>query len=119
MDSSHTDLPSLLPLREPTFFILLSLANGPKHGYAILKEVVELSQGQVELSSSTLYEALARLLEQEIVRRLANVSDEPHPGRARKAYELTGRGRRLLHLESQRLQALAGLASQRLGDVTP
>ena len=50
-----------LPLREPTFFILLSLARGEKHGYAIMKDIEDLSRDRVKLSTGTLYEALARL----------------------------------------------------------
>ena len=52
------DMLSHLPLREPTFFILLSLSPGPKHGYAILKEVEALSDGRVRLSTGTLYGAI-------------------------------------------------------------
>ena len=50
------------PLREPTFLILLSLAPGPRHGYAILKEVESLSEGRVKMSTGTLYGAIERLL---------------------------------------------------------
>ena len=59
-----TDSTSTLPLREPTFLILLSLAPGPRHGYAILKEVESLSEGRVKLSTGTLYGAIERLLDQ-------------------------------------------------------
>lgn len=118
MSSQPDSLDALLPLREPTFFILLSLAPGAqeaesKHGYAILKQVEALSRGKVRLSTGTLYEALARLLDQGLVERL----DEPevdgsgaHPGKPRKAYRLTRMGRRALDAERQRLQALLDAA---------
>ncbi len=61
MTNQADDMAAMLPLREPTFLILLSLADGEKHGYAILKDVSEISQGKVLLSTGTLYEALARL----------------------------------------------------------
>ena len=83
---------TLLPLREPTFFILLSLAQGEKHGYAIIKESDKLSQGRVKLSTSTLYEALFRLLDQELIERVderESLAGKKHPGRPRKFYRLT------------------------------
>ena len=48
----------IIPLQEPTFYILLSLRSGEKHGYAILKDVTEMSSEQVKLSTGTLYGAL-------------------------------------------------------------
>lgn len=108
----------LLPLREPTFFILLSLSNNEKHGYAILKDVATLSSGRVQLSTSTLYEALARLLDQGLVARITTVGDDGaapgRPGRPRKFYRLTQTGRRVLNAELARLQGLVATAQRRL-----
>ena len=59
-----TNIARLVPLQEPTFYILLSLRGGEKHGYAILKDVAEMSSEQVKLSTGTLYGALFRLLDQ-------------------------------------------------------
>ena len=108
-----------LPLREPTFLILLSLADGDKHGYAILKDVETLSSGRVRLSTSTLYEALARLLDQGLVRQVTVASNDDgtgsHPGRPRKFYRLTHTGQAVLNDELTRLQGLVATAQQRLG----
>ena len=104
-----------LPLREPTFFILLSLADGDKHGYAILKDVERLSQGRVQLSTSTLYEALARLLDQGLVTGATSPTAANHPGRPRKFYQLTHSGQELLEAEFARLQGLVQAAQRRLG----
>lgn len=111
------DSSEFLPLREPTFFILLSLADGDKHGYAILKDVETLSHGRVQLSTSTLYEALARLLDQGLVTRVTSNSSAiaSHPGRPRKSYQLTHTGKRVLDTELARLQGLVTTAQQRLG----
>lgn len=107
-----------LPLREPTFFILLSLANGDKHGYAILKDVERLSGGRLRLSTSTLYEALGRLLDQDLVARISAAKENDggarHPGRPRKLYRLTNSGRRVLNAELARLQGLVATAQERL-----
>ena len=107
---THMDEPlSQSPLREPTFFILLSLSPGPKHGYAILKEVKDLSEGRVTLSTGTLFGAIKRLLDQGWIRRVA----DPFPNgteRERKFYALTESGRRALNAEIARLRRLVAIA---------
>ena len=108
--------PSTEPISEPVFFILLSLAAGRKHGYAILKDVERLSQTLVLLSTSTLYGALGRLEEQGHVERV-EAGAEPAPGLPRKVYALTPRGQDLLHAEARRVQRLADLARRyQIGD---
>ncbi len=62
-----------LPLSEAVFLILLSLMPGPKHGYAIMKDVQALSENRVSLSTGTLYGALKRLLKQEWVRFCSSI----------------------------------------------
>ena len=103
-----------LPLTEATFFILVSLAPKPKHGYAIMKDVEALSQGQVVLSTGTLYGALKRLLAQKWIE---GVEDEPiatrhgvESARQRKAYALTELGRTMLTSEVNRLELLVRAA---------
>jgi PadR family transcriptional regulator PadR len=67
---------------------LLSLSGGRKHGYAILKDVNELSGGTATLSTSTLYSALGRLLDQELIARVDLPPEaETGPGLPRKAYQ--------------------------------
>ena len=101
-----------LPLREPTFFILLSLARGDKHGYAIMKDVDDLSRGRVKLSTGTLYGALKRLLEYGWILR----ADDPDPndsGRVRKSYQLSNLGQHVLNAEVKRLDQLVAAAHLR------
>ena len=105
---------SYLPLTEPTFYILLSLAPGKKHGYAILKDVKELSKERVNLSTSTLYTAVGRLLDQDLIERFDDGEDDPGPGLPRKSYALTGLGRRVLEAETVRLQGMVKEARLRL-----
>jgi DNA-binding PadR family transcriptional regulator len=95
-------------ISEPVFYILLSLSMGRKHGYAILKDVEDLSDSAVQLSTSTLYSALGRLAEQGYVERVP-IEDEPTPGLPRKVYVLTPRGRALLGAEARRVQRLSDL----------
>jgi PadR family transcriptional regulator PadR len=96
-------------ISEPVFYILLSLAVGRKHGYAILKDVEYLSQEALLLSTSTLYSALGRLEARGYVARVA-ADGEPAPGLPRKVYALTPQGRDLLSAEARRVQRLAELA---------
>jgi DNA-binding PadR family transcriptional regulator len=112
--ATQTDLQENLPLTEATFFILLSLAPQPKHGYAIMKEVAALSRARVVFSTGTLYGALKRLLEQGWIERI----DEPVEARAaaneteriRKVYMLTELGRHILNAEVDRLHSLVAVA---------
>ena len=106
-------------LQEPTFFILLSLVQERKHGYAILKDVAELSGGKVRLSTGTLYGALSRLLDQGYIIQLDNpgtAEGRLYPGKPRKTYEVTRLGRLALEGEAQRLSNLVKAAQARLGE---
>jgi DNA-binding PadR family transcriptional regulator len=107
--------PNNTPLREPTFLILLSLAPGPRHGYAILKEVESLSESRVKMSTGTLYGAIERLLEQDWIQRV----DDPIPNdtnRERKAYKLTELGHKALNVEIERLGKLVSVARSRTAE---
>lgn len=107
-----------LPLSEQTYFILLGLEPGPQHGYAIMKDVLQISQGRVALSTGTLYTALKRLLDLGWIQRMDD-PDEGKDGRVRKAYSLTDLGRQILEAEVQRLQGLVKVARLRnLGNTT-
>jgi DNA-binding PadR family transcriptional regulator len=97
------------PLTEAAFYILLSLATGPKHGYAILKEVESLSGGRILFSTGTLYGGLKRFLEWDWIRRTGG-KEQDEAGRPRKAYSLTEKGRRILDAEIARLQSLVKTA---------
>jgi DNA-binding PadR family transcriptional regulator len=118
--------PGLTPLREPTLFILLTLSKGRKHGYAILKDVEALSEGRVVLSTGTLYGALARLLEQGVIRKSTDYSGGDRSGsksrsgnagtRVRKYYELTQFGRRVLEVEINRMSTILATAARELGE---
>jgi len=100
-----------LPLSEAVFFILLSLAPGPKHGYAIMKDVEALSNLRVSLSTGTLYGALKRLLDGGWVRRVDE--GQGGSGRERKSYALTQLGKGTLEAETARMQSLVAAAQKR------
>ena len=111
-DMSHNDPMDPLPLTEPVLLVLLSLAEQPRHGYSILKDVEHMSSGRVLLSTGTLYGALQRLLRQGWIERF----EEEESSRDRRAYRLTSCGRKNLGLEVDRIRHLTTLATLRLAD---
>ncbi|MCW4385551.1 PadR family transcriptional regulator [Salinibacterium sp. SYSU T00001] len=98
-------------MREPTFLILTALAEGRKHGYALIAEASALSGGRVTLKVGTLYAALERLQEQELV---AAAGEEVIDGRLRRYYKLTDAGAHELADEVARLERNAQQARRRL-----
>lgn len=113
--TAQSDIQASLPLTEPTFFIMLSLAPAPMHGYAIMKDVQTLSDNRVVLSTGTLYGALKRLLENNWIERVENL-DADETDRPRKCYQLTDWGRRILDAEIARLRALVSAAQLRTAE---
>jgi DNA-binding PadR family transcriptional regulator len=111
MDTEN-DIYANLPLTETTYFILLSLSPGSRHGYSIMKDVRQLSRDRVVLSTGTLYSALKRLLDQGWIRRAADPQGSDD-ARGRKAYCLTSLGQQILEAEVQRLQGLVNAAQLR------
>jgi DNA-binding PadR family transcriptional regulator len=95
---------------EPVLLILLSLAEQPRHGYAILQDTERMSEGRVRLSTGTLYGALRRLLEDKWIERFK----EQDSSRRRQAYRLTATGRRNLQTEVAHLKHLTHLAALRV-----
>jgi len=98
-------------MQEPTFLILTSLAGGPQHGYGIMTDVAQISDGRVRLGAGTLYAALDRLSND----RLLEVDhEEVVDTRLRRYYRLTPTGRSRLVAETARLRANAAVAARRL-----
>ena len=106
---------SFLPLTPVAFEILLALADGERHGYGILQEVERRSNGAVSLHAGTLYRALARLLESELIEELSAAPDPTNDDERRRYYRLTTRGIAVAKSEIARLEGqLAAARSRRL-----
>jgi DNA-binding PadR family transcriptional regulator len=99
------------PLQEPTFLILTALARAPMHGYGLILEVSELSEGRLSLRPGTLYGSLDRLADEELV---TVDRTEIVDGRARKYYRLTDQGSDLLRTETERMRRAVEAATTRL-----
>jgi len=98
------------PLTPAMFHVLLALADGEKHGYAILKEVARRTDGRVQLSAGTLYGIIKRLDAEDWIvestkRPVAGLDDE-----RRRYYRLTEAGRRVAVNEARRLEELVAMA---------
>jgi DNA-binding PadR family transcriptional regulator len=103
----------LMPLTPAVFFILFALADGEKHGYAIMQEAARLSDGKFRMGPGTLYTTIQRLLELELLEEVAGSGDtEGHESR-RRYYRLTWQGRSLLDREISRLEAVLRLAGEK------
>src|SRR5688500_3401253 len=84
-----------LPLTPMVLQILLALADGDKHGYAIIKEVRRRSGGEVELGASSLYAVLKRLLADELVVETDERPDPSLDDERRRYYRLSEFGRQV------------------------
>jgi PadR family transcriptional regulator, regulatory protein PadR len=99
------------PLTEPAFLVLTALARAPQHGYGIVGEVAELSQGRLQLKIGTLYGVLDRLVGERLVEL---DREEVQQGRLRRYYRLTRDGGAALAAEAKHLAANARVATDRL-----
>ena len=110
MATSGRDPADYLPLTPALFHVLLSLADGQKHGYAILKEVTERTGGKVELSTGTLYGIIKRLLADGLIREagLQTKGDE-----RRRSYALTPFGKDVARAEAARLEQTIAIARRK------
>jgi PadR family transcriptional regulator, regulatory protein PadR len=94
------------------FFVLTALADGPRHGYGIVREVAELSHQRVRLKIGSLYGVLDRLAADGLIEP---DRDEAHDGRLRRYYRLTSDGRQALAAEADLRAATARVVRVRLG----
>lgn len=103
-------------IREPTYFLMAALLDGPLHGYAIAQQASELSEGRVRLTAGTLYGALERLVKKGMIRE---TGDELVEGRKRRSYELTDEGMDVLRGEAGRMRDAAAIVQDRFATGNP
>ena len=98
-------------MTEQTFLMLTALAAEPRHGYAVIEDVAEMTGGRVRLRAGTLYAALDRMRTEGLIEV---DREEIVQSRLRRYYRLTGAGEQSLAAESARLRAQATIAEGRL-----
>ena len=98
-----------LPLSPAMFHVLLALSDGEKHGYAILKEVAQRTDGKVRLSAGTLYGIIHRLLAEGLVVESAERPDPALDDERRRYYRLSDFGRKVAVAEAERLEEILGM----------
>lgn len=103
----HADPAVFLPLPHLPFLVLLALADGARHGWAVIRRIEDISGGRDAPSTGSLYLAMSRLEERGLLEEEAAPSDAD--GR-RRYFRLTPLGRRVLHAETERLASLVDLS---------
>jgi DNA-binding PadR family transcriptional regulator len=103
-----------LPLTPAEFQVLVALADGEKHGYAIGKEVARRTEGQVTLRAATLYTVIKRFLADDLIEESATRPDPALDDERRKYYRLTEQGRKVAVAEARRLEQTLAQARQKL-----
>jgi DNA-binding PadR family transcriptional regulator len=101
---------AILPLTPAVFHILLALADGEKHGYAIMKEVGQRSEGSVRMGPGTLYGSIRRMLTSGLIEATDERPDPELDDERRRYYRLTSFGLRVARAEARRLDQLLQIA---------
>lgn len=113
--TDRTALERVLPLTSTVFHVLVALAQGPRHGYAIAREVDDLSDGRVVMGPGTLYGSLQRMQESGLIEETENPGEDGLHAERRRYYRMTALGSAALRSESERLLRTANVARERLG----
>jgi DNA-binding PadR family transcriptional regulator len=100
------EIDSFLPLPTAVFHILVALADRDRHGYSIMQDVGARTDGKVRLSAGTLYSAVRRMLEQELIEELRNSPDPSSGDERRRYYRLTRLGREVAVAEARRVNEM-------------
>ena len=110
MTSTRTNPENLLPLTPAVFHVLLALSDGERHGYAIMREVAETTDGKIKMGPGTLYGTIKRLLEAKLIEETDERPDQELDDERRRYYCLTGLGQRVVQAEAERYAQMVELA---------
>lgn len=110
MAKRKTDPEELLPLTPAAFHVLMALADGERHGYAIMQEIAEHTDGRMKMGPGTLYGTIKRLLEARLIEESDERPDPQLDDERRRYYRLTGVGQRVVKAEAQRYAEMVAVA---------
>jgi DNA-binding PadR family transcriptional regulator len=99
-----------LPLTPAVFHVLLSLAGGERHGYAIMQDVTQSTDGQIKMGPGTLYGTVKRLLEAQLIEESDERPDPSLDDERRRYYRLTAVGEEVVRAEARRYAQIVELA---------
>ena len=112
-DENQRNPEALLPLTPAVFHILLALADGEKHGYAIMQEVGARTEGAMRLGPGTLYGSIQRMLKDGLIVEAQERADPAHGEERRRYYRLTSFGQQVVQAEARRLEQLIRIAQSK------
>ena len=112
--TKERSLQELLPLTQPVFHILLALADEERHGYGIMQDVAQQTEGALQLGPGTLYGCLKRMLAAGLVEESEERPDPALDDERRKYYRMTAFGKRVVRAEAQRLAGAVTAAMSKL-----
>ena len=104
---------TLLPLTPLAFQVLLALADRPRHGYDIIREVDTRTDGLIRLRSGSLYTLLQRLLDEALIEESPDRPDPEEDDERRRYYRVTDLGRKVLAAEARRLESAVAEARRK------
>jgi DNA-binding PadR family transcriptional regulator len=107
-----TDPADLLPLPPATFHILIALIDEPRHGYAIIQDVEDRTNGELRMSAGTLYRSIARMVEQDLITEVNKRRTAEEDSR-RRYYRITPFGDAVARAEMRRMSDLVSQARRR------
>jgi DNA-binding PadR family transcriptional regulator len=110
MTKKRRDPEALLPLTPGMFQVLIALADGEKHGYAIIKEVARRTAGEIALSAGTLYTIIRRFEQDGVIAESAERPDAALDDERRRYYRVTAFGRDVAGAEARRMETALGMA---------
>ena len=110
MPKIKTDPEEMLPLTPAVFHVLLALADGERHGYAIMQEVSEHTDGQIKMGPGTLYGTVKRLIEAKLIEESDERPDPHLDDERRRYYRLSAFGQRVVKAEAMRYAAMVKVA---------
>ncbi len=110
MNKEKRDPEALLPLTPAVFHILLALADTERHGYGIMQEIAQRTDGKVRMGPGTLYGSIKRMLAEGLIAELGERPDPALDDERRRYYRMTDFGLRVAQVEARRLEQLVHVA---------
>jgi DNA-binding PadR family transcriptional regulator len=110
MSAAQKKPDELLPLTPAVFHVLLALADGERHGYAVMQEVAEHTEGAIKMGPGTLYGTVKRLLKARLIEESDERPDSNLDDERRRYYRLTALGEQVVKAEARRYEEMVRLA---------